>query len=91
MITNGTDEVATFERAERRMGEMLKAQKESGGMSTGTKGQLSGTDSSGGPIVRPPETKSPKLADMGITKSMSSRAQALAKESLARGQHICSR
>jgi|GEM_PF-6867530 len=62
-------------RAERRLGEMLKAQKEAGGMNTGTKGQLSGSDSSGSRSVKPPENTAPTLTDLGISNSMSSMAK----------------
>ncbi len=65
-------------RAERRMGEMLKQQKEAGQMNKGTAGQLDGRDISGGTTVRPPEDEAPTLADVGISKSMSSRAQQVA-------------
>ncbi len=55
-------------RAERKLGEMLKAQKDSGGMAKpGPK------DSSHHASELPP-----KLSDLGISHSMSSRAQAIA-------------
>jgi len=48
-------------------------------MNKETVGQLTGErDATGGRIVRPPVYIALKLADMGITKSMSSRAQAIA-------------
>ena len=54
-------------RAERKLGEMLKAQKEVGGMAKP------------GPKDRSHDATElpPKLSDMGITKSMSSREQAI--------------
>ena len=58
-------------RAERKLGEMLKAQRESGGMAKPT-GSNQYQDRSHD------ETDPPRLVDMGITKSMSSRAQAIA-------------
>ncbi|VAX09334.1 hypothetical protein MNBD_GAMMA25-180 [hydrothermal vent metagenome] len=62
-------------RAERRMGEMIRAQKETGGMNKGGGDRKSeqyhqSHDETG--------DSQPKLSDMGITKSMSSRAQAIA-------------
>lgn len=62
-------------RAERRAGEMLLELKKS----SGARGQLTGRDSSGGPIVVPPEDATKTLADMGITKNDSARWQKLAK------------
>ena len=43
----------------------------------GTRGQLKGK-SSGGAKVEPPETDTPTLASVGITKKESSRSQELA-------------
>lgn len=57
-------------RSERRLGEMIQRQKETGGMNTG-----------GRPTEKPlPEGKgfSPPLSDMGIDYKLSSRAQAIA-------------
>ena len=45
----------------------------------GTKGQLQGKDSSGGFLEVPPENNIYTLAEMGITKNLSSEAQTLAK------------
>lgn len=57
-------------------GEILKAQKESGGMNSGAK--MNGKDEDGNFRRSHHETaEAPKLSDMGITKSMSSRAQAI--------------
>ncbi len=56
------------------MGEML-AETE---LNSGTKGQLKGKDSSGVYRQTPPESKAPTLADLGITKHESARAQKLA-------------
>ncbi len=62
-------------RAERRLGEMLKAQKEAGLMNKGASEPNTnrGTTQSQGDTASPPT-----LADIGISKSMSSRAQATA-------------
>jgi hypothetical protein len=54
-------------RAERRLGEMLAEQKVSGGMSTGAKGI--------GKSVVPTENRTPTLAEVGIDKKLSARAQ----------------
>lgn len=62
-------------RAERRMGEMLKAQKEAGEMNRG------GGDRKSNEYHQSHDETSdyiPTLSDMGISKSMSSRAQAIA-------------
>jgi hypothetical protein len=64
-------------RAERRLGEMLAAQKQGEGLATGTRGQKL-TRVSGGAIAEPPETDMPTLASVGISKKLSSRAQSLA-------------
>jgi hypothetical protein len=64
-------------RAERRLGEMLIEQKNGEGLATGTRGQKL-TRVSGGAIAEPPENDKPTLADIGISKKLSSRAQSLA-------------
>lgn len=63
-------------RAERRLGEMLAAQKEAGGLNRGAAG-MSGNQHSG-KLVRSSQTTAPKLRDSGISKDLSSRAQKLA-------------
>lgn len=66
-------------RAERRLGEMLNAQKVDGGLNTGTRSQLTGKSSDGLAVVSNDRQKTaPKLADAGISKDLSSRAQKLA-------------
>ncbi len=55
---------------------MLKAQKEAGGMNKGTAG--SGRPSLGNRTVRAPKDNAPTLKELGVTPSMSSRAQAIA-------------
>jgi len=66
-------------RAERRLGELLKLQKEKGGgLNVGRRGQLRGKDSSGGAKAEPPEDPTPTLAELGIDKKLSSRAQKIA-------------
>ncbi len=58
-------------RAERRLGEMLKAQKKSGGMRDGGTAMKARSQ---------PNTEFPtKLSELGISKSLSSRAQAIAE------------
>lgn len=52
-LTNWATEIRI--RSERRMGEMLKEQKEAGLTNVGVKGQLQGSDSSGGRSMKPPE------------------------------------
>ncbi len=64
-------------RAERRIGELMKAQKDAGQMATGTQGQLNGKDASGGFVVNPPE-KPITLAEAGIDKNLANRARKLA-------------
>lgn len=64
-------------RAERRLGEMLALQKAEGGMATGVR--MAGKDADGSAVVRNDRRKdAPKLADAGISKDLSSRAQKLA-------------
>lgn len=63
-------------RAERRLGEMISAQKESGGLSKGAAG--SGVNQHTPQEVRSKVTTAPKLSDVGISKDLSSRAQKLA-------------
>jgi hypothetical protein len=63
-------------RAERRLGEMIAAQKSSGGMSTGAAG--AGVNQHTPQEVRSSLTTAPTLADAGISKDLSSRAQKIA-------------
>lgn len=64
-------------RAERRLGEMLAAQKEAGGLSRGAAG--SGINQHTPKEVRSSvTTAAPTLADAGISKDLSARAQKLA-------------
>ena len=65
-------------RAERRLGEMLAAQKADGGLNGGTKmtGAKSGANDGSSAVVA--NDRRPKLADAGISKDLSSRAQKLA-------------
>jgi len=60
--------------AERRLGELLHDTERA----RGTAGTLKGKDASGSPVLLPPEKKEPTLADLGITKNESARAQRLA-------------
>lgn len=59
-------------RAERRLGESIAAQKASGGLNKGAAGV--------GPIAVLGEDRNtnPTLADVGVSKNLSSRSQALA-------------
>lgn len=57
-------------RAERRPGEMLRDQKETGGMNTGAKGV--------GKSAVVIDDRTPTLAEIGISKDLSSRSQQLA-------------
>lgn len=61
-------------QAERKLGDILAAMPKA----TGTRSQLAGRDSSGGAKSEPPETFIPRLADIGIDKKTSARAQQLA-------------
>ena len=65
-------------RAERRLGEMLAAQKADGGLNGGTKmtGAKPGANDGSSAVVA--NDHRPKLADAGISKDLSSRAQKLA-------------
>ncbi len=71
-------------RAERRLGEMIQAQKKTVGLNVGAKGSIV-TGTSGGPLKivtgtsrGPLKDDRPTLADAGISKNLSSRAQKLA-------------
>ncbi len=63
-------------RAERRLGQMLAEQKAAGGLSTGAAG--AGINQHTPREVRSPVTTAPTLAQAGISKDLSSRAQKLA-------------
>ena len=63
-------------RAERRLGEMLRDQKEAVGLNSGTAGK--GRPRKGGAEAEPPKDERPTLADAGIDKKLSARAQKLA-------------
>lgn len=63
-------------RAERRLGELLLAQKADGGLNRGA-ASMAGNQHTG-KVVRSSVTTAPKLADAGISKDLSSRAQKLA-------------
>lgn len=66
-------------RAERRLGEMLTAQKVSGGLNTGVAGAAGpGRGNKNAVVADDRVSKAPKLADAGISKDLSSRAQKLA-------------
>lgn len=64
-------------RAERRLGEMLAAQKADGGLASGVK--FAGKSADGSALVsNEGRSEAPKLADAGISYDLSSRAQKLA-------------
>lgn len=63
-------------RAERRLGEMIKVQKETVGLNAGRAG--AGRPILGGSSEEPPKDTRPTLADAGIDKKLSSRAQKMA-------------
>jgi N6-adenosine-specific RNA methylase IME4 len=63
-------------RAERRLGEMIAAQKKTIGLATGTRGH--GRPSLGGAEREPPKNDVPTRAEAGIDKKLSARAQHLA-------------
>lgn len=65
-------------RAERRLGELVGAQKATVGLNAGSRGQLRGRDDSGGAVAEQPEDARPTLAEAGISRKLSSRAQRLA-------------
>ena len=50
----------------KKLGELIRAQKETVGLNGGTRGQLAG-----GSRVVPPENNKPTLAEAGITKKLS--------------------
>ena len=64
--------------AERRMGEMLIAQKQTIGFNAGTRGQLKGRSASGSTEKEAPEDGRPTLAEVGISTKLSSHAQKMA-------------
>ncbi len=65
-------------RAERRLGELVAAQKATVGMNRGTAGTLRGRDASGGSKLDPPEDARPTLAAAGIDKHLADQARKLA-------------
>ena len=65
-------------RAERRLGEMLAQQKAEGGLSQGARLQGAGSGSNSGSSAVVTNDHRPKLADAGISKDLSSRAQKIA-------------
>lgn len=62
-------------RAERRLGEMIRTQKETVGLATG--GEHGGKAKIDGTREEPSNVR-PTLADVGISKKLSSRSQAIA-------------
>jgi hypothetical protein len=60
---------------------MIAEQRATVGLAKGSKGQLSGRDSSGGSKSDPPERTVPTLADAGIDKHLADTARKLAKAS----------
>lgn len=65
-------------RAERRLGELIIAQRETVGLNAGSRGQLKGKDPSGSAVSEQPEDARPTLEQAGIDRKLSSRAQRMA-------------
>lgn len=78
-------------RAERRLGELIVAQKETVGLNAGSRGQLAGKSDFGGAVVEQPEDERPRLADIGIDRKLSSKAQKLAAMDLAEFERALAR
>lgn len=78
-------------RAERRLGELIVAQKETVGLNAGSRGQLAGKGDSGGAKLEQPEDERPRLADIGIDRKLSSKAQKLARMDAAEFEHALAR
>lgn len=78
-------------RAERRLGELIVAQKETVGLNTGSRGQLQGKSDSGGAVVEQPEDERPRLADIGVDRKLSSKAQKLAAMDMAEFERALAR
>ncbi|BCA04174.1 methyltransferase-A70 family protein [Bradyrhizobium diazoefficiens] len=78
-------------RAERRLGEMIVAQKETVGLNAGSRGQLQGKGDSGGAVVEQPEDERPRLADIGVDRKLSSKAQKLAAMDVAEFERALAR
>lgn len=77
---NKTLEADAFEirmRAERRVGQLIAAQKASVGLSEGTAGK--GRPPIGGSVADPPKDPRPTLAEAGIDKHLADRARKLTK------------
>lgn len=66
-------------RAERRLGEMLIEQKQTVGMNTGAAGAAGPGRGNKNAVVAQDRVLQPTLSDVGISKDLSSRAQAIAK------------
>lgn len=64
--------------AERRLGQMIIAQKETVGLNRGTRGQLQGPGIIGAARTEAPIETPPKLADVGISHKLSAHAQKMA-------------
>jgi hypothetical protein len=74
-------------RAEKRLGDMIKAQKETIGLNKGTAGQ--GRPALGGSSDEPPKKDDrPTLAEAGIPKSLSSKAQKLSNIPLVKFEQM---
>ncbi|MEY9110418.1 N6-adenosine-specific RNA methylase IME4 [Bradyrhizobium yuanmingense] len=65
-------------RAERKLGELIVSQKETVGLNAGSRGQLRGKDNSGSAKSEQPEDERLRLADIGVDRKLSSKAQKLA-------------
>lgn len=64
--------------AERRLGQMIIAQKETVGLNRGTRGQLTSRVETGAAVPEAPKDERPRLADVGISHKLSSHAQKMA-------------
>ncbi len=76
-------------RAERRLGEMIKTQKDTVGLATGGNYKGANQYGCGTPEERQPKDPRPTLSDVGISKKLSSRSQAIARGGAVRYADGC--
>jgi N6-adenosine-specific RNA methylase IME4 len=72
------DAVELRMKATRRLDELIKVQKETVGLATGTKCQLAG-EGPGGLLINPPGDDRPTLASQGINKNLAHQARVLGR------------